>query len=87
MVDNCDCEKGVYIVCYVNLMEEFKCDGLFGKLFYGGLLVVKFGKEYLINVCVQGNGGMQVVVVGVNGQIDNLLDVQWFILLLYVQLN
>ncbi|MCM3025215.1 outer membrane protein assembly factor BamC, partial [Weizmannia ginsengihumi] len=84
---NRDREKGVYTVRYANSMEELKRDGLFGKLFYGGPSAAKPGKEYLINVRAQGNGGTQVSVVGANGQIDNSSDAQRLISLLHAQLN
>ncbi|RQU84611.1 outer membrane protein assembly factor BamC [Burkholderia cenocepacia] len=86
-VDNRDREKGMYTVRYANSMEELKRDGLFGKLFYGGPSAAKPGKEYLINVRAQGNGGTQVAVVGANGQVDNSSDAQRLISLLHAQLN
>lgn len=77
----------MYTVRYANSMEELKRDGLFGKLFYGGPSAAKPGKEYLINVRAQGNGGTQVAVVGANGQVDNSSDAQRLISLLHAQLN
>lgn len=86
-VDSRDREKGLYSVRYANSMEELKRDGLFGKLFYGGPTAAKPGKEFLVNVRAQGNGGTQVAVVDANGQVDKSSEAQRIISLLHAQLN
>lgn len=86
-VDSRDRENGLYSVRYANSMEELKRDGLFGKLFYGGPTAAKPGKEFLVNVRAQGNGGTQVAVVDANGQVDKSSEAQRIISLLHAQLN
>lgn len=74
MVDDCDCMKGLYFVCYVDLKDLSLVEqGFWSQLFYGKK--EKQVKQYCVNVKVFMVDQMCVVVVDDLGVIDLLLVV------------